>query len=318
MMPGRRGSRRVIGDYILTQHDLEKGRHEDAVAVGGWPMDDHPPGGFDRSDLAPNVAIKPPEVYDIPLRSLYSKNVPNLMLAGRNISASHVAFTSARVMATCSVIGQAVGAAAAHCVEHGLAPRELAHNADHLQLLRQNLLRDDQTIKGMRNQDPHDLARLASVNASRELPIAKASNIIDGYTRNIPDNHGKRVEIHYWAATLDEQKPEWIELRGDQPQSISQIQITFDSGFQRELTLSASDSVNVNIVRGAQPETVKAYSLSYLSPSGTNAPLIEINDNYQRVRRHRFDKFEASAIRCQVTSTNGAEEARIFEIRCYA
>ncbi|HEY3937889.1 MAG TPA: FAD-dependent oxidoreductase [Bryobacteraceae bacterium] len=318
MMPGRRGSRRVMGDYILTQHDLEKGRHEDAVAIGGWPMDDHPPGGFDRSDLPPNVAIRPPEVYDIPLRCLYSKNVSNLMLAGRNISASHVAFTSARVMATCSVIGQAVGTAAAHCAEHGLEPRELAHDANHVQLLRQNLLRDDQTIKGARNQDPRDLARLARVSASRELPTAKASNVLDGYTRNIPDKHGRPVEIHYWAAALDEQKPEWIELRWEQPQSIGQIQITFDSGFQRELTLSASDSVNVNIVRGPQPETVKAYSLSYVSPSGANVPLIDVNNNHQRVRRHRFDKFEASAIRCQVRTTNGAEEARIFEIRCYA
>jgi hypothetical protein len=318
MMPGKRGSRRVVGDYILTQHDLEKGHHEDAVAIGGWPMDDHPPGGFDRSDLPPNVAIKPPEVYDIPLRSLYSKDVRNLMLAGRNISASHVAFTSARVMATCAVIGQAVGAAAAHCVEHGLKPRELAQNSNHVQLLRQNLLRDDQTIKGARNQDPRDLARLANVSASNELPAARAANIIDGFTRNIPDNHGKPVEIHFWAASLEDQKPAWIELRWEKPQTISQVQITFDSGFQRELTLSASDSANVNIVRAAQPETVKAYTLSYQSLDGASRPILEISDNHQRMRRHRFDKIEAAAIRCEVHSTNGSEEARIFEIRCYA
>jgi hypothetical protein len=102
MMPGKRGSRRLVGDVMVTQHDLMRGTWPDAVAMGGWPMDDHPPGGFDRPDLPPNTVIRTPETYDLPLRSLYSRNVPNLMMAGRNISASHAAFTSTRVMATCA------------------------------------------------------------------------------------------------------------------------------------------------------------------------------------------------------------------------
>src|SRR5262249_2982688 len=116
MMPGKRGSRRLMGDRVLIQQDLMQGSFPDAVAIGGWPMDAHPPEGFDRSDLPPNTTVRPPEVYDIPLRSLYSRNISNLFMAGRNISASYVAFTSARVMATCAVEGQAVGTAAAHCV----------------------------------------------------------------------------------------------------------------------------------------------------------------------------------------------------------
>jgi len=120
MMPGRRGSRRLVGDYLLRQADLMQASFPDAVAIGGWPMDGHPPEGFDRPDLPPNTVLRPPEVYDIPLRSLYSRNISNLMMAGRNISASYVAFTSARVMATCAVEGQAVGTAAAQCVETGV------------------------------------------------------------------------------------------------------------------------------------------------------------------------------------------------------
>ena len=108
MMPGKRGSRRIVGDHLLSQGDLERGVLEDAVAMGGWPMDDHPPGGFDRPDLPPNTSIKTKEVFDIPLRSLYSKNVSNLLMAGRNISATHVAFTSTRVMATCAAVGKSV------------------------------------------------------------------------------------------------------------------------------------------------------------------------------------------------------------------
>src|SRR6185436_15823248 len=131
------------------QHDLEgkTGDFEDAVAIGGWSMDDHPPSGFDKWQERPARQIRMAEPYNIPLRSLYSRNIGNLMMAGRNISATHVAFTSARVMATCAVIGQAVGTASAQCVEGGMLPRDLARNKQHVTRLQQTLLRDDQTIK---------------------------------------------------------------------------------------------------------------------------------------------------------------------------
>jgi hypothetical protein len=70
MMPGKRGSRRLMGDHILTQSDLMQATFADSVAIGGWPMDGHPPEGFDRPDLPPNTVLRPPEVYEIPLRSL--------------------------------------------------------------------------------------------------------------------------------------------------------------------------------------------------------------------------------------------------------
>src|ERR1035438_2876731 len=144
MMPGRRGSRRLAGDYVLKQQDLMQGSLADAVAIGGWAMDGHPPEGFDRPDLPPNTVLSPPEVYDIPLRSLYSRNISNLLMGGRNISASYVAFTSARVMATCAVEGQAIGTAAAQCLEAGLLPRELARDGRQLAKLRQTTVGDDQ------------------------------------------------------------------------------------------------------------------------------------------------------------------------------
>jgi hypothetical protein len=119
MIPGKRGSRRMLGDHILTEDDLMNRNPDfpDAVCIGGWGLDDHPPGGFDRADLQPFRTIPPPIPYNIPLRSLYSRNISNLLMAGRNISATHIAFTSTRVMATCSVIGQAMGTAAACCLQ---------------------------------------------------------------------------------------------------------------------------------------------------------------------------------------------------------
>ena len=318
MMPGKRGSRRLTGDYILKQQDLMQGGFSDAVAIGGWPMDGHPPEGFDRPDLPPNSVLVPPEVYDIPLRSLYSRNVPNLMMAGRNISASYVAFTSARVMATCAVIGQAVGTAAAQCLEAGVLPRALAHDERQVARLRQALLRDDQSIKGLRNQDPLDLARSAAGAASAESGAAKAAVVLDGFVRDIPDQSGEPLEVHHWAAPAAAGQPAWIELRWDQPRSVRTVQIAFDTGFRRQLTLSAQEAQNVNLLRAPQPETVRDYTVTCRTAAGAQRTLASVKNNFQRLNRHQFEPVDMQSLRIEVHATNGDPLARIFEIRCYA
>jgi hypothetical protein len=314
MMPGKRGSRRLTGDYILKQQDLMASKFDDAVALGGWAMDGHPPEGFDRPDLPPNTVLTPPEVYDIPLRSLYSRNISNLWMAGRNISASYVAFTSARVMATCSVEGQAIGTAAALCAESGIAPRALANDKKRVAHLQQQLLRDDQAIKNVRNQDPADLARAAKASASAEDGAARAALVLDGHVRDIPDKRGDPAEFHHWAAPA----PAWIELKWDRPQRIGHVQITFDSGFKRQLTLSAQEAQQVNLLRAPQPETARDYDVVARLADGTERVLASIKGNFQRLRRHRFDAVEAQSVRVVVHATNGDALARVFEVRCYA
>jgi hypothetical protein len=234
------------------------------------------------------------------------------MMAGRNISASHVAMTSIRVMATCSVMGQAAGTAAALCVKHGLLPRQLCQNSAILGELQQTLLRDDQTIKHRKNTDPKDLARAARVTASAEYKTSRAANVINGLVRDLADQWQNR-----WGALMTPEGP-WLELTWDQPQRISHIQITFDTGFHRELTLSASDSVSAKIIRGPQPETVRDYRITYTDANGNrNLPLIEVKGNYQRLNRHNFKPIDAQAIRIHVTTTNGSETGRLYEVRCY-
>ncbi|HOX55942.1 MAG TPA: FAD-dependent oxidoreductase [Candidatus Paceibacterota bacterium] len=314
MIPGKRESRRIMGDHILTQRDLteEDVRFEDAVCMGGWPLDDHPPSGFDRSDEKPGIQIYPRQPYNIPLRSLYSRNVRNLMMAGRNISASHVAFSSTRVMSTCAVMGQAAGTAAALCTRAGLVPRQLAQDNARLAELQQVLLRDDQTIVGARNADPKDLARQAAVSASDELPGAEARHVLDGWVRDLP----KRTE-HVWAARMSENGA-WIELTWPQPQKLRHIQITFDTGFQRLLRLTAQASYSTRIIRGPQPETVRDYELHWTDAAGRTRSLAKVAGNYQRLNRHEFTPVEAKAVRLHITATNGADTARVYEIRCYA
>ena len=314
MMPGKRGGRRIVGDVMLTEHDLLQMRDwEDAVAIGGWPLDDHPPGGFDRSDLPPKVVKKPAEVYNIPLRALYSRNVGNLFMAGRNISCTHAAFTSTRVMATCAVAGQAVGTAAAVCLDYSLLPRQLYRDKARLNELQQALLRDDQTIKKLRNSDPADLARTARITASHETQDGPARHVVDGFVRRIPGG-----ESHYWAA---EPGPDgsWLELAWNEPQRISQVQLTFDSGFQRELTLSASNAATDGTVRAPQPETIRDYEVLVRKRGSSSwEPVAKVSGNYQRLNRRRFDPVEVEAVRIHVTAANGVQQLRIFEVRCYA
>ena len=279
MIPGKRGSRRLVGDYVLTQHDLvgKNGDPYDAVAIGGWGMDDHPPGGFDRFDLKPFTTIHAPFPYNIPLRCLYSRNVNNLFMAGRNLSASHVAFTSTRVMATCSVIGQAVGTAAAFCLKRGLLPRRLANDRERVKELQQILLRDDQTIRNFRNEDPLDVARKANVTASASLPEAQPENVVKGFVRDMSGKWENR-----WGARLTSEGV-FLDLEWTQPQKIARVQITFDTGFHRQLTLSAQDSQTAKMIRAPQPETVKDYELLYRPALDKPfASLVNVAGNHQR------------------------------------
>jgi hypothetical protein len=319
MMPGKRGSRRLVGDVMMTQHDLIRGTWPDAVAMGGWPMDDHPPGGFDRSDLPPNTVLRTPETYDIPLRSLYSKNVPNLMMAGRNISATHAAFTSSRVMATCAAVGQAAGLAANYCMKNRITPRQLASDKQLVSSLQQRLLRDDQSMRHVRNEDPADLARTASITASGEAPGRPAKLIIDGVDRDYPANKDTKApaENHGWSGPMTDGRA-WLQLAWDQPKTISEVILKFDTGFQRELTLTASDSHTRGTIREPQPETVRDYSVSVKNGGGEWRNVAGIAGNHQRLNKIRFSPTAATAVRIEVTKTNGAPDARILEVRCYA
>lgn len=163
-VPGKREYRRFIGDHTLTQNDvLGQKRFHDSVAFGGWSIDLHPAAGMYSPDPGAKQRFSN-GVFEIPFRSLYSVNVENMFMAGRDFSATHVAFGAARVMATCASMGQAVGAAAALCLDGGVTPRELAEN--HAEELRQTLLRHDANLIGVMNRDPQDLALSARVSAS--------------------------------------------------------------------------------------------------------------------------------------------------------
>ena len=166
---GKRESRRLMGEYILTEGDILQQRDfEDAVGHGGWSIDLHALEGFYSKELI-NQHIYLKGIYQIPYRCAVARNVNNLFLEGRSMSVSHVALGSVRTMATLATIGQANAVAAFLCKKYGISPRQVGKA--HLEELQRLLMKDDQYIVGKQYRDPDDLAALASVSVSSVKPL---------------------------------------------------------------------------------------------------------------------------------------------------
>ena len=150
---GKRESHRVVGDYVLTETDLEEQRKfDDGTAVITWDIDFHFPDPDNARQFrepfrscAYHRGFGPPVA--VPYRCLYAKDAPNLFLAGRDISTSHGAFAAVRVQRTLGMLGEVVGIAAGICKEKGCDPRDVY--ATHLSVLK------DRMAKGVPKQEQY-------------------------------------------------------------------------------------------------------------------------------------------------------------------
>lgn len=312
-VPGKRESRRFLGPHILTQTDIESGRSfPDQVAYGGWWLDLHPPEGIDAPTEEPCVQHHFPHLYGIPLSCLYSRNIANLFFAGRNISATHVAFASTRVMGTCAVMGQAIGTAAGLWRTETPAIAELTSPA-RVREVQQTLLRNDAFLLGITNEDVCDLAKKAGVSASSEEKGYPAAMVATGPSRKTVAAWGPWATDsgnHWQSIGL----PARLTLNWGEAQELSEIELTFCTGMDRELMLTPSAHLTSKMTRSAQPETVKDYNLLI-----DGRIVLEVRGNYLRKRRHLLSpKAQGRSLTVEVLATNGFEHARIYEIRAYA
>lgn len=307
-LPGKRESRRFVGDYVLTEKDCrENTDFEDAVAYGGWTMDIHTEGGMLNETDDPTVWNKLNGAYRIPYRCLYSVNIENLFLGGRTISCSHVAFSSTRVMATCAVAGQAAGTAAAMAVKRNLTPRQVL---GHVKELQQKLLKADCYIPGIRNEDDKDLARKAQVSASAQLPGCGAEHVINGIPRTVGDHQ------NCWRAPVSE-KPV-IVLKWEEEIRPVEIRILLDSNLSREITPSINRGVLARQVKGAPPELLQEFKL-LLCRGGEVLEEMACESRGQRLQVIKVECREpVDEIRIVPVSTYGSEAAAVFEVRVYA
>ena len=308
-VPGKRESRRVVGDYVLSQRDVtDPTEYDDAVAFGGWPIDVHNPDGFySKEKFLDYTHLDKP--YPIPFRCYYSRNVDNLFMAGRIISATHVAHGSIRLIRTCGVGGQAVGTAAYLCSKYGKPPREVGR--DHIDELQQLLLKYDCYIPGLRNSDPGDLARRASVSASNEYVDPESGYVYSGEKVVEGVSRGREGDENLWMSNpISGFYPAHLQLDWEEPVTCNTVHLTFDT-MVREQRFFDRERL------GAMPTCVRDYSVSYRDEAGEWVRLCERKGNFQRHNVVGFDRVNTNGIRIQVEATNGDTVARVYEVRVY-
>lgn len=300
----KRETRRLVGDYILTQNDILNSKEfDDGIGHGGWSLDIHNPKGIFSEDGPFDFNTHAP-MNNLPFRILYSKNIENLLFAGRNVSTTHTALGNVRVQGTTGVLGQAVGTAAAMCVAKEIDPRGLYQNCMHE--FQQKLLKDDQYIIGLKNEDPLDLALNTTVSASSFAPNHEPAHVIDGVSRIVDQ------ASHMWQSDPNQAMPQWVALDLGTAQTFNSVYLTFDTDFndKRHATWEFKPEERM------PPESIRHYRVEAFDGAQW-VTLVEVANNYQRHRIHRFPAITGSKLRVVATKTNGDASARLFEIRIY-
>ena len=282
-LPGKRESRRYVGKYIVNQNDVEsEGHFEDIVAYAGWTMDDHFPEGFYYKKGYPTIYHPAPTPWGLPYRCMLSQNIQNLCFAGRNISVTHAAMSSSRVMATCAILGQALGTAVAMAVQEGVA----LENVD-VPGLQDTLMEDDCFIPW------HDrkVSRLSlSAHCSSET------------VRNGKD----RGEENLWIGKAGDT----VEYSFEADTPIHTLRLVFDNDMNRKYHNMPCNYPLVE-TRFKLPATlIKSYRIEGISTDGIVHTFC-VDNNHQRFVKHNVD-WCVQKIRFVPLSTNGCEEFRLF------
>lgn len=250
-VPGKRESRRIMGQYLMTEHDPQNCTvFEDEIAFGGWFIDLHTPGGLLAAHSEPassedystfsDYAVKSyAGPYGIPLRSLISKDVDNLMMAGRNVSVTHAALGTVRVMNTGALMGQAAGTAASLSLLKGNPLTEASKSL--IEEIQQQLLRDGCFLPNYKNNDKNDIARNAKLSASSEAKLYGAG----------PESKGAHEGLNIWldqpqylVESLDNRRGQLIAIGTDE---IEYIEVFLYNRSNRtqviQVELNASDHI---------------------------------------------------------------------------
>ena len=213
IMNGRRESRRLIGDYILTQNDcINKTHFEDVISCTGWDLDIHHPEGIYGGKNGPLYCARRVSAPEVPFRCLYSKNIDNLMFAGRNISTTHIAMGTTRVQNSIATFGQAVGTAAAMCVRLGETPRGIYKR--HMSKFQQTLIKDDQYIPTVKSTDEKDPCLGAKATASSVCSGEIFRTAKGEIGELLPLNVARAADISY-SETLGDVERVYVKLRSD-------------------------------------------------------------------------------------------------------
>jgi hypothetical protein len=287
ILPGKRESRRYVGRYTITENDVRaEGKFDDTVAYGGWTMDDHFPEGFYYDKGTSTIWHPAPSPWGIPLRALYAKDIENLLFAGRNVSVTHVALSSIRVMATCALMGQAIGTAAAQLVQTKTTPDTID-----IRRLQATLMDDDCYLPGFKREPK---APTRDAKFTHEV-------LRDGIDRG--DEHAVVFKIG-----------ESAEYTFDKPTEVRGARFIFDSNLNREGWHMPKNFLLNEKKYKPEPTMTRAFTLTLTLCDGTEHT-IEVKNNRTRLCRVAINE-SVTAIKFTPTETFGAD-AKVFSFDLY-
>jgi len=300
-LPGKRETGRYVGDVIVTEHDLVSGGHfEDEVAYGGWPMDDHNPYGMEKNpyDNIPSISI-PVDIYGLPYRALYSKNIKNLMFAGRNISVTHAALSSTRVMGTCALLGQAMGTGAALAIAHGVSPRGVYES--YVNELQEAVLEDGVFL-------PHVLRKPSALTLSAKLNISDDE-------RAVLFNGLERPRNEIYENSIAMELTDALTFTFDAPTALPTLRLRMDPDYTRE-SISINRKMRVFAMKlhtgkDFKPVHVAAGIVKAFSVYADGKKVYETDNNYVSLVKIPLG-LTAKEVRIEWHQTHGADKVRLF------
>lgn len=302
-IPGKRESVRYIGAHILTQNEVADGGHfDDVIAYGGWPMDDHNPKGFKANSIDDKASVlyPAPSPYGIPYGCLYSENIKNLFFAGRNISATHAAMSSTRVMGTCSLLGQAMGNAVSICVNQNIKPSDI--KGDYIKSLQKKIM-DDGIFLPYTAREISQTTRDAEINLSNE----DKKILFNGIERpRFENDEGNYITLN---------KGDSIEYSYNSDTHIDTLRIHFDLDYKRK-----SVSPNMKMQWFAQklhqgldfvPMKVANTIVKDFEVYADGELIYKNDNNYHSLVKVNINK-DVKKITVKFNDTWGAEKVNIF------
>ena len=302
---GKRESRRLLGDYVLREQDILNAKvFDDASVTTTWSIDLHYPApdnvkAFPTEQfraICEQVEIKP---YAIPYRCFYSRNVDNLFMAGRDISVSHIALGTVRVMRTGGMMGEVVGMAASICKKHDAKPRDVYEKyLDELkELMKKGVAPAVDGYDALTNpkwlkEGAKNLARDAKVEVDSEYekePKYPKEYINDGKF-DFSDNAGR------WVSAVDD--GHWVDFIFEEP-----------------VTINAA-----RIMSGQAPGKTPVADFHFMYEKDgkwVDAPGAQVEGNEAQIVGLKFPAFTAKRVRLAITQTPDGR-ARIWETELYS
>lgn len=285
-VPAKRESRRIKCLYQLTESDLVTNKNfKDAVAYGGWSMDMHNPLGFLDNEGEPTKHTYLDEVYQIPLSSMVAAKNTNLFVTGRLIDTDSMAFSSTRVMATCAVMGQAVGTAAALLSNKKIKVHDYKQIINDLQitLLENGCFIPNQCLN----------SKLTENDILEDYP----KTLFDGVTRG----NYLRLEDNQLSLTLK---------KCDQ---FEELILYFDNDLTSEVMPSITRS-HKSMQRRTLPEQMPCELRIEVLYENGEFEHHEIHKNLKREIKYKFKNLKVEKIKVVVDSTYSEKKSRVANV----